>query len=92
MKQLMTVDVPNVYNVWNQVYNFFKDSDRSELDETTIESYKLGVLNRTHNLLVVVENNIIIGVFIMYFINSPTCRILNIAFADRKSTRLNSSH
>jgi hypothetical protein len=84
MKQLMTVDVPNVYGIWNDVKILFKDSDKSDLDDATIESYKLSILGKTHNLLVVVENNNIIGAFIMYFINAPTHRILNIAVAGGK--------
>jgi hypothetical protein len=84
MKQLMTVDIPNVYGIWDQVKLFFKDSDRSDLDDVTIESYKLGVLSKSHNLLVVVEDNMIIGAFIMFFANAPTHRVLNIAVAGGK--------
>ena len=85
MKQLQTVDVSHVYKIWSEVKKFFKDSDRSELDEDTIEYYKLNVLSRNYNLLVVVENNLIIGAFIMYFVNSPTHRVLNIAAAGGKN-------
>jgi hypothetical protein len=79
MKQLQVVDIVHVYHVWDSVKHFFKDSDRSDLDEHNIEQYKLNVISKTNNLLVVVEDNIIIGAFIMYFINSPMHRILNIS-------------
>ena len=84
MKVLQTVDVIHMYNVWDKVKDFFTDSDRSELDEHTIEYFKLNVLNRSYNLLVVVEDNIIIGAFLMYFMNTPTHRVLNIAAAGGK--------
>jgi hypothetical protein len=84
MKVLQTVDVIHMYNVWDKVKDFFTDSDRSELDEHTIEYFKLNVLNRSYNLLVVVEDNITIGAFLMYFMNTPTHRVLNIAAAGGK--------
>jgi hypothetical protein len=84
MKQLQLVDAIHIYKIWDVVKDFFKDSDRSELDETTIENYKLNLVNRIHNLLVVVENDKIIGAFIMYIVNAPTHRVLNIAVAGGK--------
>jgi hypothetical protein len=79
MKQLQIVEPIYIYSVWNNVKDYFKNSVASSTDDVNVEQFKLHIINGTYSLFVVIENNTIIGAFIMNVSNSPNHRILHIS-------------
>ena len=70
MKQLRSVDPIFVYQVWEQIKHFFKSDNNPRITDTTIDGFKMNVLNKHYSLFVVTENEKIIGSFIFNFTNS----------------------
>jgi hypothetical protein len=79
MKQLQLVDPLYIYSIWDEVKHYFKDSVEASPDDINVEQYKLHIISGTYSLFVVVEDDKIIGAFIMYINNLPNYRVLHIS-------------
>jgi hypothetical protein len=79
MKQLQIVDPIYIYSIWEEVKDYFKNSVASSTDDANVEQFKLHIINGSYSLFVVLEDDIIIGAFIMNIANCPNHRILHIS-------------
>jgi hypothetical protein len=79
MKQLQIVSPLYIYSIWDEVKDYFKSSIASSTDDANVEQFKLHIINGTYSLFVVLEDDNIIGAFIMHVSNYPNHRVLHIS-------------
>jgi hypothetical protein len=85
MKQLQIVSPIDVYNVWDIIKNHISFSIAAGLEDVSLDQYKMYILNGSHTLFVVVEDNNIIGAAIMNMVTSPNSKSLCISAWGGKS-------
>ena len=78
MIQLQIVPLEHFYVVWPIVEPMLKRSLDATTNDLNIEHLKVYILGRIQTLLVLVENNTIIGAGTVQIENQPNNRVLNI--------------
>lgn len=64
-----------VHGIWDQVEPYIKGSLATSLGDYTIDQVKLLVLQGAHQLLVISDEEQIVGATIVYFVNYPNKRV-----------------
>jgi hypothetical protein len=85
MKQLQIVSPAYVYDIWDSVEKYISFSIAAGLQDVSLDQYKMYILNGSHTLFVVVEDNNIIGAAIMNMVTSPNSKSLCISAWGGKS-------
>jgi hypothetical protein len=85
MKQLQLVNPLYIYDLWDTVEKYISFSIAAGPDDASIDQYKLNVLNGSHLLFVITEDENIIGAAIMNFVASANHKALCISAWGGKS-------
>ena len=79
MNQVQLVSPDFIHTVWDKVKPFFDASMQYSNDDYSVDQIKQLLVNGYQRLLVAVENNEIVGMISVEFINYPNNRVMHIA-------------
>ena len=79
MKQLQIVHPDYIHQIWDEIETFFDRARLAGTDDYTVDQLKMLLIEGKQTLFVVVENDKIIGAFVMHITNYFNYRVLHIS-------------